>query len=64
MKHAVREVARWGLTLHIYISMTGFLLVLFFAVTGLTLNHDNFGLDGPRVATTHAHAADDDRAEG
>jgi hypothetical protein len=50
MKHLVRQVARWGLTLHIYLSMTGFLLVLLFAITGLTLNHDDFGLSEPRTA--------------
>src|ERR1022692_1459739 len=51
MKHVVRQVARWGLTLHIYLSMTGFLLVLLFAVTGLTLNHDDFGLSEPKTMT-------------
>src|ERR1017187_305441 len=59
MKHAAREVARLGLTLHIYLSMAGFMLVLFFAMTGFTLNHDNFGLDAPRTSTsTIALAAD------
>lgn len=52
MKHAVREIGRWGLTLHIYLSMMGFLLVLFFALTGITLNHENFGLDAPRVTAS------------
>ncbi len=48
MKHVFRHVARWGLTLHIYLSMAGFLLVLLFAVTGFTLNHDDFGMSEPR----------------
>jgi hypothetical protein len=52
VRHAVRAVARWGLTLHIYLSMTGFLLVLLFAITGLTLNHDDFGLSEPRTTTS------------
>jgi hypothetical protein len=52
MKHAARHMARWGLTLHIYLSMAGFLLVLLFAVTGLTLNHEDFGWSQPRI--THS----------
>jgi uncharacterized protein len=52
MKHLTRVFARWGLTLHIYVSMAGFILVLFFAITGLTLNHEDFGRSGPRVTTS------------
>ena len=44
---AWRLIVRWALTLHIYISMAGFLLLLLFAVTGLTLNHGDFGLSEP-----------------
>ena len=50
MKHVVRVVGHWGLLLHIYISMAGFTLVLLFAITGLTLNHDDFGLSQPKIA--------------
>src|SRR5262245_5342285 len=50
MKHTVRVVAHWGLLLHIYISMAGFTLAMLFAVTGLTLNHEGFGLSEPRVS--------------
>ncbi|MCA9054706.1 MAG: PepSY-associated TM helix domain-containing protein [Planctomycetaceae bacterium] len=40
-------MARW---LHIYLSMFGFATILFFAVTGITLNHpDWFGLEEPVV---------------
>src|ERR1700730_9057108 len=49
MKHIVRVVGHWGLLLHIYISMAGFTLVLLFAITGLTLNHDDFGRSPPRI---------------
>jgi hypothetical protein len=49
MKHIVRVIGHWGLLLHIYISMAGFTLVLLFAITGLTLNHDDFGLSQPRI---------------
>ena len=42
---------RW---LHIYLSMLAFTIVLFFSITGLTLNHADWFLDGHehRVATT------------
>src|SRR6185295_10915091 len=52
MKHVIRVVSHWGLLLHIYISMAGFTLVLLFAVTGLTLNHQDFGWAEPQ--TTHS----------
>src|SRR5215471_17320776 len=47
MKHIIRVVTHWGLLFHIYISMTGFMLVLLFAITGLTLNHQDFGFGQP-----------------
>jgi hypothetical protein len=38
--HALkRRVAKYSRWLHIYVSMTSFVIVLFFAVTGWTLNH-------------------------
>jgi hypothetical protein len=49
MKHLLRVIGHWGLLLHIYTSMAGFTLVLLFAITGLTLNHDDFGLSQPRI---------------
>jgi hypothetical protein len=49
MKRLVRVVGHWGLLLHIYISMAGFTLVLLFAMTGLTLNHEDFGLSRPKT---------------
>jgi hypothetical protein len=33
------SVAAWSRWLHIYLSMFSFIIVLFFAITGLTLNH-------------------------
>lgn len=51
MKDIVRVVTRWALTIHIYLSMSGFLLILLFAVTGVTLNHANFGAE-PRVESS------------
>ena len=39
MKQFWKKLTQLALTLHIYLSMTGFLLILLFASTGLTLNH-------------------------
>jgi len=52
MKHIIRVVSHWGLLLHIYISMAGFALVLLFAITGLTLNHQDFGWGEPELTTS------------
>ncbi|MDB5210274.1 MAG: peptidase [Sediminibacterium sp.] len=38
-KKKVAKISRW---LHIYLSMVSFAIVLFFSVTGLTLNHAEF----------------------
>jgi hypothetical protein len=35
----MRNLATWSRWLHIYLSMFSFIIVLFFSVTGLTLNH-------------------------
>jgi hypothetical protein len=40
------SVQRWARILHAYSSMICLLLVLFFSVTGLTLNHPNWTLGG------------------
>jgi hypothetical protein len=50
VKHFIRVISHWGLLLHIYVSMAGFTLVLLFAVTGLTLNHQDFGWSVPQIA--------------
>ena len=52
MKHVVRTVAHWALLIHIYVSMAGFTLAILFGATGLTLNHQDFGLSDPRTAKT------------
>src|SRR5215813_2511458 len=49
MKHVVRVIAHWALLTHIYVSMAGFTLALLFAATGVTLNHQDFGLSDPHV---------------
>jgi uncharacterized protein len=52
MKHAVRIAAHYGLLIHIYVSMAGLTLALLFGVTGLALNHQDFGLSDPRTTTS------------
>src|SRR5436190_15418293 len=52
MKHVIRIISHWGLLLHIYTSMAGFTLVLLFAITGLTLNHQDFGFGEPKIQTS------------
>jgi hypothetical protein len=52
MKHVVRVAAHWALLLHIYVSMAGLSLAVLFGVTGLLLNHQDFGLSDPRVRTS------------
>jgi len=49
MKHVARVLAHWALLVHIYISMAGFTLALLFGATGLTLNHQDFGLSDPQI---------------
>jgi hypothetical protein len=46
-----RRLARYSRWLHIYVSMTSFVIVFFFAVTGWTLNHpDRFNREQLRKA--------------
>jgi hypothetical protein len=52
MKHVVRVAAHWALLIHIYVSMAGLTLAVLFGVTGLALNHQDFGLSSPRVVTS------------
>jgi uncharacterized protein len=55
MKHVVRVIAHWALLAHIYVSMAGFTLALLFGATGLTLNHQEFGLGDPRISNSAIH---------
>jgi len=52
--HALkRRLAKYSRWLHIYVSMTSFVIVFFFAVTGWTLNHPNaFAAGGRRTQAT------------
>ena len=40
--HFKRKSAHWSRLLHIYLSMASFAILFFFAVTGLTLNHQDW----------------------
>jgi uncharacterized protein len=45
-----RKVAKWSRWLHIYLSMVSFAILFFFAVTGLTLNHQQWFAKQERTA--------------
>ncbi len=40
-----REILKWSRTIHIYLSLSAFFMFLFFAITGVMLTHDSFGMD-------------------
>jgi hypothetical protein len=44
MIQAHRVLLKWARTLHVYLTMFGFMLLLFFAVTGFMLNHESWFL--------------------
>jgi hypothetical protein len=48
-----RQTAHWSRWLHTYLSMASFAILLFFAVTGITLNHQSAftGMSQPRRFT-------------
>ena len=48
------SLQKWSRIVHVYTSMFSLLIVLFFAITGVTLNHPNwtFGTKGNRIDTT------------
>jgi hypothetical protein len=50
-KKEVAKLSRW---LHIYLSMVSFAIVLFFSVTGLTLNHPNWFGGNKQIETKHS----------
>lgn len=49
-KKEVAKLSRW---LHIYLSMVSFAIVLFFSVTGLTLNHPTWFGGDKQIETKH-----------
>ena len=44
MTLAHRLLLKWARTVHVYVTLFGFVLLLFFAVTGFMLNHENWFL--------------------
>ncbi len=56
MSPAHRALLKWARHLHVYLTMFGLLLLLFFAVSGFMLNHeeDLFGVDAPFTQTIEA----------
>ena len=49
--HTKRGIHRWSRWIHVYTSMVALLIVLFFGVTGITLNHPKWTF-GDDVDTT------------
>jgi len=53
MSHAHRLLLKWARTAHVYLTLFGLGLVLFFAVTGFLLNHEEwFGVEVTSTRTT------------
>ena len=50
MIQAHRLAIKWARTLHVYLTMFGFMLLLFFSITGFMLNHEDWFL--PAQTTT------------
>lgn len=40
-----KDFMKWSRTIHIYVSLPGFTLFLFFALSGIQLTHESFGMD-------------------
>jgi uncharacterized protein len=48
--HWKRKIAHWSRLLHIYLSMTSFAILFFFALTGITLNHQDRFTGRPKTS--------------
>ena len=64
-----RRTHVWARRLHVYTSMVAFVIILFFGITGITLNHPTwtFGDDAQRTTTSGTFpfdTTDDGTAEG
>jgi uncharacterized protein len=53
--HWKRKIAQWSRWLHIYLSMVSFAILFFFALTGITLNHQDRFSSQPK--TSHYQGA-------
>lgn len=49
---AKRATNRWSRLIHVYTSMAALLLVLFFGITGITLNHPTWSIGDASTTTT------------
>src|SRR4051812_3417119 len=52
MHQAHRLALKWARTVHVYLTMFGFMLLLFFAVSGFMLNHEDWFLAPETIAGT------------
>lgn len=52
MRRSTRATQHWARLIHVYASMVCFLVVLFFAVTGVTLNHPTWSIGGESTRRT------------
>ncbi len=50
LRTQINKIARW---LHLYLSMVSFAVILFFAATGLTLNHPNWFSSAIKISERH-----------
>lgn len=57
MSPLYRWVVKWARTVHLYLSLVGLGLLLFFAVTGFTLNHEDWFLPPAEERTATAPCA-------
>ena len=47
------DINRWSRWAHVYLSMIAFIVILFFGVTGLTLNHPSWTMGGSPTNSTY-----------
>ena len=47
------DINRWSRWAHVYLSMIAFVVILFFGVTGLTLNHPSWTMGGSPTTSTY-----------
>jgi len=52
LKTAKRATNRWSRLVHVYTSMIAFVLVLFFGITGVTLNHPDWSIGSQSTGLT------------
>lgn len=55
---------RWMRWLHVYTSMISLIVVLFFGLTGITLNHPDWTLGGSEESTSHTGTLPDGYVDG